>query len=528
MARTVFIRLLAMLLIAGVSSGAAGQSGGETDDWPGLSGPQSFTFASNRLNFPVGAMPAANPISGLGQVFNNAPPYPISNLRFLFVNFYVATDGTPNPERKPGGDNTIDFATVFIDGKAFPLTFDGATRVVLEDGGLRWSDPLKDDHGRPFTLPANASYFVRTSRSAPAGGRLVVGSGNFGVQPRFTHALLGDGVEYTDAPQAAKRLAGSVAAYRMGSAPVAPAMAIGAGWDGSPVYLVVGDSIGVGQADYDFGDRGVVGYIERGLDDDSRSKRRNFATMTISGTRPDDQSSSVPGQYELRMKALRSIPNRPFNAIISEMGQNSLSIAGSSLWLFERIETSWWQYWRDACPACRIYQTTFPSHAGSANNAGWTNAADQTTDYPGGMRWKASTWFREGPLPEYVTTLDVTPAFCDPAHPGVWRTSDWTGALAQPITHGETHAVVTGASPPTIGDVLVVESDAPEMEVKNIHEVSGSGPWTVGLVSPFAKDHAANARVALAYTSDGAHPSAALHKAAAAIIESYKAKGTLP
>jgi hypothetical protein len=186
------------------------------------------------------------------------------------------------------------------------------------------------------------------------------------------------------------------------------------------------------------------------------------------------------------------------------------------------------QYWHGACPSCRIYQTTFPTHARLANNSGWTNAANQTTDYPSAMRWKASTWFREGPLPDYVTTLDVTSAFCDPAHPGVWRTSDWTGALAQPISHGENHVAVTGTSPPTIGDDLVVEPGAPELEVENIYEVSGSGPWTVGLVAPSAKDHAADARVALAYTSDGSHPSSTLHKSGAAIIESYKANGTLP
>jgi hypothetical protein len=186
------------------------------------------------------------------------------------------------------------------------------------------------------------------------------------------------------------------------------------------------------------------------------------------------------------------------------------------------------RYWRDACPSCSIYQTTFPTHARSANNSGWTNAADQTTDYPDGMRWQASTWFRDGPLPDYVTTLDVTSAFGDPARPGVWRTSDWTGALAQPVSHGENHAVVTGTIPPTIGDDLVVEPGAPGLEVKTIYEVSGSGPWRVSLVAPLAKDHAADARVALAYTSDGTHPSSTLHKAGAAIIESYKANGTLP
>jgi hypothetical protein len=304
-------------------------------------------------------------------------------------------------------------------------------------------------------------------------------------------------------------------------------MAVGAGWDGSPVYLVVGDSIGVGQADYDFGERGVVGYIARGLDDDRNSRRRNFATMTIAGTRPDDQSSTAPGEYELRMKALRSIPNRPFSAVVSEMGQNSMTIIGPSLALFQASETAWWRLWHDACPSCRIFQTTFPSHARAANNSGWTSARDQSTDYPNGMRWQASNWFRQGPLPDYVTTLDVTPAFCDPAYPGNWRVSNWTGALSQPLARGEMRAVVTAQSPPTNGDDLVVEAGTPQVEVRNIVEVSGSGPWTVVLTAGLAKDHPAGAPAALAYTSDGTHPSASLHKAAASILESYKAKGTL-
>ena len=154
--------------------------------------------------------------------------------------------------------------------------------------------------------------------------------------------------------------------------------------------------------------------------------------------------------------------------------------------------------------------------------------ADQTTDYPDGTRWKASSWFREGPLPDYVTTLDVTSAFCDPAHPGLWRTSGWNGALAQPVSGSADRVLVAGARPPTIGDALVIEPGAPEMEVKEIYEVSGSGPWLVGLVGRLATGHPADARVGLAYRPDGSHPGATLHKAGAAIIESYKANGTLP
>jgi len=81
--------------------------------------------------------------------------------------FYFMTDRPPNSERRPGSKNTIDFATVVIGGKADPLTFDGATSAALGDGGFRWSDPLKDDQGRPVTLPARSNDLVRTSPSAP-------------------------------------------------------------------------------------------------------------------------------------------------------------------------------------------------------------------------------------------------------------------------------------------------------------------------------------------------------------------------
>ena len=296
-----------------------------------------------------------------------------------------------------------------------------------------------------------------------------------------------------------------------------------------PVYLVVGDSIGVGQADYDFGDRGVVGYIERGLDGDRNSKRRNFATMSISGTRPDDQSSSAPGQYELRMKALRSDSEPALqrdhlrNGAKQPFDRRALAVAVSNA-----SKPAWWRYWRDACPACRIYQTTFPSHARSANNTGWTNAADQTTDYPGGTRWKASAWFRQGPLPDYVTTLDVTSAFCDPAHPGVWRTSDWTGALAQPISRGANHVVVTARVRRRSATSWSLSPARRRWRSRTSTRSPGTAHGRSDLFRPFAKDHPAEAAVALAYTSDGTHPSATLHKAAAAIIESYKANGALP
>jgi hypothetical protein len=511
---------------AGHETGAARGAG--LRDWPGLKNSDSYSFASNRLNFPNAVMSRPGGVSGLGQVYNNTPPYSISGIRFLYPNFYVVPDGTARPERTPGNENSIDFATVFFDGKTYAVTFDGDKKALLRDGAFVWSDPLRDSAGHLVAFPANSHFLIRTSRSAPANGKLVVGSGNFGVQPRWTNRNFGEGVEYTDTPELGKRFSGVVAAYSQGSIPISPALAIAQGWDGSAVYLLVGDSIGVGQGDYDFRTRGVVGYLERGLDDDGQSKRRNFATMTISGTKPDDQASASAGEYQLRMLALRSIPNRPFNTIISEMGQNSPSIAGTSLPAFQAVETRWWAFWHDACPDCTIFQTTFPPHAGAAYNSRWTVASEETTDYPIGMRWQASDWFRSGPLPPYVKVLDVTAAFCDAARPGIWAIDTWSGTLRTTVAPGDTRMIIEATRAPTIGDAIVIGAGTAGAEARNIIDVAGDGPWTVSVAASFSNSHASGGSTGLAYTVDGTHPTSTLYKLAARVIEFYKSTGKLP
>jgi hypothetical protein len=83
----------------GLYAGHAAASGIEANPWPDLSNAESYSFASNRFNFPN--MVLANGLAGLGQEFNNTPPYAISSIRFLYANFYVHTVGTNKPERTP-------------------------------------------------------------------------------------------------------------------------------------------------------------------------------------------------------------------------------------------------------------------------------------------------------------------------------------------------------------------------------------------------------------------------------------------
>ena len=173
-----------------------------------------------------------------------------------------------------------------------------------------------------------------------------------------------------------------------GSFNATPAMIVGQGWDGSAVYGLVGNSICWGEYDYDFYAPLVAGAGMRALAN-SGSGLRDFYSLCFPGTYPEKQSSDRRRPVPARMQALRSIGNVPFNQIISEMGQNSPTMNGTSLAAFQTVETQWWSFLKTSFAPANIFQVNFPAHAGSLNNTKWTTLADQTTDYPTGMRWLA-------------------------------------------------------------------------------------------------------------------------------------------
>jgi hypothetical protein len=416
--------------------------------------------------------------------------------------------------------------------------------VTIKSGGFIWTDPLRNASGTVVSLSPNTTYSIRSSRSAPAaGGSIPASEGPYGIT-RWSNPVLGDGVEWTAAVSTALRTSGTVPAYQQGSESTGPEMAVATGWDGSPVYCLVGDSILWSEADLNFtGLRGITGYAQRGLDDSVSSSQRGFVNLAIPGTTPDTQSSIAAGQFQLRMQALRALPNQPCTEIFSEMGQNSPSIFGTSLLAFQNEELGWWGFWHNLFPSATIFQTTFPPHAGSLDHDNWTVAgpAGQSTDYPTGVRWQADNWLRgdcpgtvggitcpSGPaIPSYVTPIDVTPAFQDPANLGYWRVSGYAGTVNTAVSSGSSVSIA-GSTAPTVGDMLALEPGASNAEYIQITTVTGTGPWTVGLISSIGKTHSAGAAVGIGYTIEGTHPTSTLEIAAAAIIEAYKNSGVLP
>lgn len=510
----------------------------------------SLTFASNRVSFPLAIQTAAvGDRSGLGHTYHVAPEYGITGgMRLLFCNFYVDQSGSFLPEKKPGNSKTIDFATVFVNGVTHPVTFGGAESAVIADGGFVWSDIVMAGAAE-LTMPARQAYYVRVSETVAQGARRVFNAGSQLGISRFTGWSTGEGVEYTAAPQTAKKTTGTVGAFSNGTQSLAPHMIVAKGWDGSSVYAIFGDSIGASQSDggTHIGNRGVIGHIGRALDDIA-SGRRSYANFCAPGTKPQDQSENADGQMALRLSAIKALPNQPFNTVISRMGQNGIFLPHASSFPqfgssqpenLQKAMSKWWAFLRTEF-AANIFQLTFTPRTQNiaGSNAFWTDPALQTpTDpavdsLPDGTRARFNGWLLEADnLPAYVKTIDDRQAFFSPDTPFAWRKieGEWTVNAAIAAGVGVNTAVVfAGAVAPAQGDFFVIEPSAGAAEVRQSCRVTGTGPWQVFFTGNYSSPHAAGVTIKAASTGDGLHPAHSLHMLAADILIAAKVDGTLP
>jgi hypothetical protein len=503
--------------------------------WPALANSSSYTPACNRLTFPNSDITESSVVNFLGHIGCNSPNYAVTSLRTLFTNFYVVGDGTANPERCPGNSVRIDFATIFIAGVAYPVTFGGALSIVIDSCKFVWSDPLRDASGNIVTIAANTQYYVRTSKTIVSAGYQVVGA-IAAVNPNVANNYAGitsDGFEAFTTAQTSLRTSGTVQGNNgNGNQSIGPALIVAKGWDGSKVYNLVGDSILYGENDWNFYSPYVSGAEMRALAD-SASGPRNFVCLCFPGTQPGDQSDIGAGHYQLRMQALRSIGNMPFDEVLSEMGQNSPTFSGSSLAAFEAVETDWWRFWHNNCPTCGIFQVSFPAHAGSFSNTKFTTLADQTTDYPAGARWRADAWIIANiGLPSYVTGIDLTTPFTTGSgfanQPGLWPITGWSGTISTAVSSGKV-AVVAASVAPGLGDELVMNEGTSSVEVHNIVKITGSSsPWTLQLDGNIGHSYVVGAPVETALTAEGTHPYYPLYQAAANMLIGLKNSGALP
>jgi len=504
---------------------------------PGLVDRNSYTPACNRFGFFTNGATETATLSFLGHTHCVSPTYATDHVRIVVSNFIVWGDGRAAPEACPSKMLTVDFATIFISGVAYPVTFGGQTSIALANCQAAISDPLRDASGNIVSLPAQTTYYVRISRTLPAGGGVMPTTGAYSVNPvaanSYAGGLTDDGFGGYSTPQTALRLSGTVPAGNgVGSFSSTPTMVVAQGWDGTPVYGIFGDSIGYGYEDADYRSAYTTGSgaIQRALWD-AASGRRNFQSFAIPGTAPDTQASIAVGQWAYRVGVLRLIGNLPFNQIISNMGQNSPQIGGGALAQWKIVEGQYWAFLHGLCPGCHIYQVTFPSHAGTTNSLlRMTTQAEQTSDYPNGARWLAGAWLAANAgLPSYVTGVDLTTAFTTGSgftdNPGNWPTTPWSGTLAAAWSSGKSVSV-SAATAPLFGALIVfdpgVSGHTQSCDVMNV--TGSASPWTVALDCNPSPAHALGEPISLSLTGDGSgtHPGAPLYEAAAQALIALK------
>jgi hypothetical protein len=489
----------------------------------------SLTATGGRFFFPQNNnVAAAGFESCLSHLFFVTSPFSGSDLRFCFDNSWVASDSSASPERAGSNPLTIDFATVFISGTPYPVSFGGAGSITLQPNDFIWATvPTL------LSIPADTFGFIRVSCSVATSAFRPAG-----YRPQ-TSQILGEAVEYTATPQAAKATAGTVSGVGSGVNVrcYGPCMAVMKGWDGRPVPIVVGDSIGQGAADVIISTdaRGIVGYIPRGLDDGSSSTRMPFCMLAAAGTAPSQTTGLVAGNFKHRYDVIAALPNWPGTCVLSQHGVNEMGLlAGPTDEAgFETVMMNWWRFLKSTFPGYKLIQTTLtPRVQTAANSSNWTDQANQQPSAidtnPTGARWTGNAFIRTKPAP-LDALVDVTHSFQDATNVDHWQTSALSWTLNTSVAINGTTISVAGASRPPEGDMFVLEPGVTNVEAFAMSAAgwSGTGPWnaTLGPGGKYGKAHTAGITIKLSLTADGTHPAHMLHAQASQDIITAKQAG---
>jgi hypothetical protein len=491
-------------------------------------GPNSLTATGARFFFPQNNNVAgAGSESSLSHLFFVTSPFPGSDLRFCFDNSWIASDSSGSPERAGSNPLTIDFATVFVGGTPYPVSFGGAGSITLQPNDYIWATvPTLT------SIPADTFGFIRVSCTVATNAFRPAG-----YRPQ-TSQILGEAVEYTATPQAAKATSGTVSGVGSGANVrcYGPCMAVMSGWDGRPVPIIVGDSIGEGAADgiISTDARGIVGYIPRGLDDNA-STRMSFCMLAAAGTAPSQSTGLIAGNFKHRYDIISALPNMPGTCVLSQHGVNEMGLlAGPTDEAgFETVMSNWWRFLRQVFPGYKLIQTTLsPRVQTAANNSNWTNQVDQQPSAvdtnPTGARWTGNAYIRGKPAP-VDALIDVTHSFQDPTNLDHWQTSALSWTLNTAVIVNGTTISVAGASRPPEGDVFVLEPGTTNVEAFTMSAAgwAGTGPWTatLGPGGKYGKAHSIGVTIKLSLVSDGTHPTHMLHAQAAQDVIAAKQAG---
>ncbi|HEX8445351.1 MAG TPA: GDSL-type esterase/lipase family protein [Sphingomonas sp.] len=487
--------------------------------------PQAVTFAATRFGLNVGRTAAAvagNRFFATRRSFAT-PNWEVREARFLFWNGSIrggAAQGAGNPV-------TIERDGVRVGSTTLPLSYGGVQGCVIPDDGLVLSDPLATP------LAAN-SVFAYLSAGNVQVGQSYVGQTDYLLQN-------GDGIATGSTSRASLVDSGAVGQGFSAGAHWSPIAMVGKGWDGSPVVLVLGDSVPAGQVEpFVMADaRGNRGFASKMLDDPAR--RLAHANYAVSGLRIDQVTGAI---VPLLSRIAALLPNVPWTHVLLSLGLNDLLQDAD-------LTTVQMRYGglRAALAGLRadapVHPLTITPDTDKTTNF-WSDEAGQaffsTRFGPAPSDWsRYNAWIRSQPA-GFAAPIDVAPAVGGNS-PDRWRVLPFQAVLTAEVptdgwrpngSAGPTQVTLDAAPP--LGAMLVFGLGRADQDGGYIAAaVSGSGPYTVTLlrnqIQPpqaqaptIAKAHAAGTPVRAYVTADGLHPGGHGHELmrAAGVAEKVK------
>jgi hypothetical protein len=485
----------------------------------------ALTFAATRFGLNVGrtgAAVAANRFFATRRAFAT-PNWAVRDAQFLFWNGSMrggAATGTGNPV-------VIEKDAIRSGTTTIPLTYGGASGVTIPDDGLVLSDPLS------APLAAN-SLFAYVSAGNVQVGQSYPGQIDYLLQN-------GDGIALGSTSRAALVDSGAVGQGFSAGAHWSPIAMFGRGWDGSPVVLVLGDSVPAGQVEpYFMADaRGNRGFASKLLDDPAR--RLAHGNFSVSGLRIDQ---AVAGIVPLLRRIVAMLPGVPWTHVLLSLGLNDLLQDAD----FATVQMRYAML-RDAVQALRadapVHPLTITPDTDRTANF-WTDEAGQVYRNarfgPAPSDWSQyNAWIRSQPA-GFAEPIDVAPAVCGTI-PDRWRVLSYQGALTEAVpvdgwrpngAAGPTQVMVDTAPPP--GALLVFAPGQADQDGGYIvAAVGGSGPYAVTLLRSqlqppqvqapaVVKAHAVGTSVRAYLSQEGLHPGGHGHELMRALGVTEKGK----
>jgi hypothetical protein len=281
--------------------------------------PTRYSFAATRYRPNTQSLNLLNTYNICQSVFAS-PDYVTNNIRFCFQNWNNPTTSVGNGETAIVNTINIEALAIQVGGTAYSVTTN--LPAQLTTGAFVLLDPINVPGG----IPANTLIKLRVSFNVTTTGANTIAC-------QIKNSTLGDQVQGGASTLSAlvTNFASALNNTLFPSGVFAPNFAVAQGGDGRPAVLVIGDSIGFGQNE---GPsllwsltRGVFGYIEHGLDDNTTSKRIACHNSCVPAQTPLQWTNAA--NWAGKLAAIQNVQTLcgdwPFDYIISQHGTNAVS-----------------------------------------------------------------------------------------------------------------------------------------------------------------------------------------------------------